>query len=77
MNDTAERIASKAYVFWPTLIIVYAIDFITKRLVEAYVRPAYVPRPVIGDFLRFTLAYNKDAAMGLSLGGYSRGGRNL
>ncbi len=77
MNDAAERIASKAYVFWPTLIVVYAVDFFSKRLVEAYVRPAYVPHPVIGDFVRLTLAYNKDAAMGLSLGGYSRIGFTL
>jgi signal peptidase II len=72
MNETVKRVASKAYLFWPTLAVVYAADFITKRLVEAYVRPAYVPHPVIGDFFRLTLAYNKDAAMGLSLGGYSR-----
>ena len=77
MKDTAERIASKAYVFWPTLAAVFAFDFLTKRLVEAYVRPAYVPHPVIGDFFRLTLAYNKDAAMGLSLGGYSRIGFTL
>jgi signal peptidase II len=77
MNGTAERIASKAYVFWPTLIVVYAVDFVSKRLVEAYIRPAYVPHPVIGDFVRLTLAYNKNAAMGLSLGGYSRIGFTL
>lgn len=77
MQDAAERISSKAYVFWPTLTIVYAIDFITKRLVEEYVRPAYVPHQIVGDFIRFTLAYNKDAAMGLSLGGYSRVGFTL
>ena len=77
MNDTVQRIASKAYIFWPTLVVVYAFDFLTKRLVEAYIRPAYVPHPVIGDFFRLTLAYNKDAAMGLSLGGYSRVGFTL
>jgi len=33
-----------------------------------------VPHPVIGDVVRLTLAYNKGAAMGLSLGGYSRVG---
>lgn len=74
MNDTAQRIGSKAYLFWPTLAAVYATDFLTKRLVEAYIGPAYVPHPVIGDFFRLTLAYNKNAAMGLSLGGYSRVG---
>jgi signal peptidase II len=77
MQDAAERISSKAYVFWPTLTIVYALDFVTKRLVEQYVRPAHVPHEIVGDFIRFTLAYNKDAAMGLSLGGYSRVGFTL
>ena len=62
----------KARIFWPVLVIVYSLDFITKRLVEAYLHPAYVPHRIVGDFVRFTLAYNKDAAMGLSLGGYSR-----
>lgn len=74
MEDEAERISSKAYIFWPTLTFVYALDFITKRLVEEYLRPAHVPHQVVGDLIRFTLAYNKDAAMGLSLGGYSRVG---
>jgi len=64
--------SSKARIFWPVLVAVYAFDFITKRLVEAYLHPAYVPHRIIGDLVRFTLAYNKDAAMGLSLGGYSR-----
>ncbi|HEX6576319.1 MAG TPA: signal peptidase II [Gemmatimonadaceae bacterium] len=67
----------KARVFWPTLVLVYALDFISKRLVEAYLHPAYVPHRIVGDFIRFTLAYNKDAAMGLSLGGYSRVGFTL
>ncbi|MEP6905916.1 MAG: signal peptidase II, partial [Gemmatimonadales bacterium] len=34
--------------------------------------PPHVPHPVIGDLVRFTLTYNPDAAMGLSLGQYSR-----
>jgi signal peptidase II len=65
---------SKAAVFWPTLIFVYAADFISKRLVVGALSPAYVPHRVIGDYVRFTLAYNRDAAMGLSLGDYSRAG---
>jgi len=77
MQDAAERHPSKAHVFWPTLTLVYGLDFITKRLVEEYIRPAYVPHQIVGDLIRFTLAYNKDAAMGLSLGGYSRVGFTL
>src|SRR5215217_1298240 len=73
-SQPGSRPAVKARIFWPTLLGVYALDFISKRLVEAYLHPAYVPHDVIGDFVRFTLAYNKNAAMGLSLGGYSRVG---
>jgi signal peptidase II len=65
---------SKASVFWPTLLLVYAADFISKRLVVSSLSPAYVPHRIIGDYVRFTLAYNRDAAMGLSLGDYSRAG---
>lgn len=64
----------KATAFWPVLVAIYAADFLTKRLAVAELSPAYVPHEVIGNFLRFTLAYNKNAAMGLSLGGYSRVG---
>jgi signal peptidase II len=70
--ETPQRHASKARIFWPVLVFVYALDFISKRLIEAHLHPVYVPHPVIGELVRFTLAYNKDAAMGLSLGGYSR-----
>ena len=67
-------LAMKARIFWPTLVIVYVLDFITKRLAETHLLPQHVPHRVIGELVRFTLAYNKDAAMGLSLGGYSRAG---
>jgi len=66
--------STKARFFWPTLVIVYALDFITKRLAETYLVPEHVPHRIIGELVRFTLAYNKNAAMGLSLGGYSRVG---
>jgi signal peptidase II len=66
--------STKSVYFWPTLVVVYALDFITKRLAELYLVPEHVPHRVIGELVRFTLAYNKDAAMGLSLGGYSRSG---
>ena len=68
------RMSPKAGVFWPALVIVYALDFITKRLAEAHLAPMHVPHRIIGDVVRFTLAYNRDAAMGLSLGSYSRVG---
>ncbi|HEX2723148.1 MAG TPA: signal peptidase II [Gemmatimonadaceae bacterium] len=67
-------VSPKARIFWPVLGSVFAADFITKRLVVMEISPAHVPHPVIGDFFRLTLAYNRDAAMGLSLGQYSRVG---
>lgn len=59
--------------FWPVLLGLVAVDCTTKRLVVESL-PPHVPHPVIGDVVRFTLAYNPDAAMGLSLGAYSRVG---
>ncbi|MEO8192328.1 MAG: signal peptidase II [Gemmatimonadales bacterium] len=67
----------KAAAFWPTLVAIYCIDFVTKRIAESHLFPEHVPHPVLGDFVRLTLAYNSGAAMGLSLGGYSRIGFTL
>jgi signal peptidase II len=64
----------KAKAFWPVLIGVLAVDFISKRFAEANLLPLYTPHEVVGELVRFTLAYNKYAAMGLSLGDYSRVG---
>ncbi len=71
MSETSSQ---KARAFWPVLIGVYALDFISKHFAVAELSPMYVPHRVIGDFVRFTLTYNKGAAMGLSLGDYSRVG---
>jgi signal peptidase II len=48
------------------------IDLITKLLAERFLAPRYVPHQIIGDFVRFTLAYNPGAAFSMSLGPYSR-----
>lgn len=50
------------------------MDCTTKEIAVDQLSPAYVPHSVVGDVVRFTLAYNPDAAMGLSLGEYSRVG---
>ena len=60
--------------FWPLLVFVFVADWITKRLAVEHLSPAHVPHEVIGDVVRFTLAYNRNAAMGLSMGSYSRVG---
>ena len=64
----------KTLTFWPVLTSLVALDCATKDLAVERLSPAHVPHPVIGELVRFTLAYNPDAAMGLSLGPYSRVG---
>lgn len=56
------------------LLGLLALDCTTKEIAVDQLSPAYVPHSVVGDVVRFTLAYNPDAAMGLSLGEYSRVG---
>jgi signal peptidase II len=47
-------------------------DLVTKLLAERFLTPRYVPHRVIGEVVRFTLAYNPGAAFSMSLGPYSR-----
>lgn len=79
MDDSSYliRSATKTLTFWPTLIAVFLVDFATKRWAEGNLLPVYTPHQVIGDAVRLTLAYNRNAAMGLSLGDYSRVGFTL
>ena len=65
---------SRKFAFWPVLLGLLALDCTTKEIAVDQLSPAYVPHSVVGDIVRFTLAYNPDAAMGLSLGAYSRAG---
>ena len=51
---------------------VTARDAITKALAVQHLAPRHIPHRVIGDFLRFTLAYNPGAAFGMHLGPASR-----
>lgn len=64
-------IARKARVFWPVFTLWLLADCTTKEFAERHLVPS-VPEPVVGDVVRFTLAYNKVAATGLSVGQYSR-----
>ena len=58
--------------FWGAALVVVVADFISKRLAERFLFPPHVPHEIIGDYLRFTLAYNPGAAFSMSLGPYSR-----
>lgn len=44
----------------------------TKVLAEQLLAPMHVPHRILGDVLRFTLAYNPGAAFSMSVGPYSR-----
>ena len=58
-------------VFWTTAICVVAADVITKRLAENFL-PQRIPQRIIGDVVRFTLAFNPGAAFSMSVGDKSR-----
>lgn len=64
--------SSKARAFWPLLSLLILTDCATKRLAESHLLPVHTPREVVGDVLRFTLAYNPGAAFGFSVGPASR-----
>ena len=58
--------------FWGTAFTVVLADVVSKMLAERMLAPKYSPHSVIGDVVRFTLAYNPGAAFSMSLGVYSR-----
>ncbi|MGH7559552.1 MAG: signal peptidase II [Gemmatimonadales bacterium] len=62
----------KARAFWPILAVLVLTDCSTKRIVEEQLTGNPGPHPVLGEWLRLTLAYNPDAAMSLSFGPASR-----
>lgn len=57
--------------YWIITLVVVILDVLSKAYaVDNLVR--HVPENVIGDYVRFTLAYNPGAAFGLHLGAASR-----
>lgn len=62
----------KAVLFWPILLMVVLLDFVTKSLAVTLLAPSGVPHSVVGQTLRFALVYNPGAAFGFYLGNYSR-----
>lgn len=64
--------ASRTWPFWAIVAVVIALDFVSKNMAVEKLSPMHVPHPIIGDFVRFTLAYNPGAAFGMHLGPASR-----
>ena len=62
----------KARAFWPVLLVLLVADCTSKRAAEIMLAPAGVPHEVVGDVVRFQLAYNVGAATGLTIGRHSR-----
>ena len=58
--------------YWLVSLAVIVCDVITKWLAVEHLMPRHVPHEIIGDFVRFTLAYNPGAAFGFNLGPASR-----
>jgi signal peptidase II len=58
--------------FWTTAIIVILLDQLTKEWAVRALQPPHIPHEVLGNFLRFTLAFNKGAAFSMSVGEHSR-----
>jgi signal peptidase II len=59
-------------VFWTAVVAVIVADVITKALAVRYLMPQHVPHPIVGEVVRFTLAFNPGAAFSMSLGDNSR-----
>ncbi|MFL5562176.1 MAG: signal peptidase II [Gemmatimonadaceae bacterium] len=57
--------------FWLTAVLVVVADFVTKRMAIADLGYG-ISRDIIGDWLRFTLVFNKGAAFGTTVGDSSR-----
>ena len=60
------------FAFWTPLLFTLAADLITKALAVGALVVWHPPRPVIGDVLRFALAFNPGVAFGWHLGEASR-----
>jgi signal peptidase II len=59
------------WLFWGAAAAVVALDLVTKWLATRFL-PLHVPQQVIGDVVRWRLAYNPGAAFSMSVGPYSR-----
>jgi signal peptidase II len=63
---------SKAFVFWPLVSLLVLADCTTKQVAAERLEPEHVPHEVLGDVVRFTLAYNQGASFSVSLGEHTR-----
>jgi signal peptidase II len=69
--ETPAETRSKVLLYVGMVLGVIVTDQITKWVVLRTLR-LYDPVPVIGDFFRLTFIYNRGAAFGIHVGGWSR-----
>ncbi|HEX4682171.1 MAG TPA: signal peptidase II [Gemmatimonadaceae bacterium] len=63
---------SNGRVFWTAAVLVLILDIVSKQLAVRYLMPQHVPHDIIGNVVRFTLAFNPGAAFSMWLGPHSR-----
>lgn len=68
MSGPSPTARPSARLFWGAVLVVIGLDFVTKRLAERLLFPPGQPHEIIGEVVRFTLAYNPGAAFSMSLG---------
>jgi signal peptidase II len=68
MNSTSKN----GRVFWTAAVVVLVLDYITKVLAVRNLMPQHLPHRIVGNVVRFTLAFNPGAAFSMWLGQYSR-----
>jgi signal peptidase II len=70
-TSTQEARAPKMLAYWAMLAVFLVTDVISKRIAESTLL-LHRPRPVIGEWVQFTLAYNRGAAFSMHVGDASR-----
>jgi signal peptidase II len=58
--------------FWGAAIAVVVLDALSKQLAMDHLRPEHLPHQILGNVVRFTLAFNQGAAFSMSVGNHSR-----
>ena len=69
---TIHAVLNRLRIALPVAFILATVDCTTKELAASFLPPAYLPHPVVGDILRFTLEFNTQAAMSLPVGRFGR-----